>query len=478
MKKKINLAFIYPLLLALYPIIFLYAHNLSEVTFNDIFPYIALSFLFFLIVFILFKSVIKNIERTGFITAVFFLIFFSYGFVFDFISSFFFVRQFVLLPIWGCLFLGIFYWIFKSSKKEIFAKIGKILTVVFSILIFINLIQILPYEFSRYSKDDSQNRVTYSERSKTSTDPEKYCDKNKCYDIYYIILDEYAGFDSIKSIFGYDNSNFLKFLNDRNFIFAKNSKAKSPDTFENISSNLNMENLKPADKIEAYKYIGDNKVSAYLKGKGYTTVVFNNSYLPDNMTANADYNLMANKSNQVNSVLLVLINKTMLRPLVPYIKKWSETENRRLFILRELKDLDYIKSPKFVYVHLVCPHPPFQFDKDGNLVDTQNAYNWTDKKYYLGQYIFITKEIQKVIDVLQKKDAIIIVQSDHGVRQNHFDETGEMQHYSYIPEKAFENILSAFYLPEFKDSIPDNLKSFNTFKIILNYYFGENLEIL
>jgi hypothetical protein len=131
-----------------------------------------------------------------------------------------------------------------------------------------------------------------------------------------------------------------------------------------------------------------------------------------------------------------------------------------------------------VYVHLICPHPPFQFDKNGKAVNVQNAYNWTDKEYYLGQYIFITKEIQKIIDVLQKRDVIIVIQSDHGVRQNHFNETGEMRTYSYIPFGAFENILSAFYLPDFRDKIPDNLETFDTFKVIFNYYFGENFEIL
>jgi len=241
---------------------------------------------------------------------------------------------------------------------------------------------------------------------------------------------------------------------------------------------LNMEDLEPADKIEAYKHIGDNKVSAYLKEKGYKTVIFNNSYLPDNMAANADINLMANESNQINSVLLVLINNTVLKPLIPYIQNLTETENRRIFILNNLKNLDNIESPKFVYVHLICPHPPFQFDKNGKAVNVQNAYNWTDKEYYLGQYIFITKEIQKIIDVLQKRDVIIVIQSDHGVRQNHFNETGEMRTYSYIPFGAFENILSAFYLPDFRDKIPDNLETFDTFKVIFNYYFGENFEIL
>lgn len=282
----------------------------------------------------------------------------------------------------------------------------------------------------------------------------------------------------MKEIFNYDNSDFYEFLKEKGFIITDKSKAKSPDTFENLPSNLNMQNLKPKDKIEAYKNIGNNAVSAYLKEKGYTTVVFNNSYLPDDMEPTADYNLKANKSNHVNNILLVLMNKTVFKPLVPYMQKWAEPENRRLFILENVKKLDYIESPKFVYVHLICPHPPFQFDENGNFIDEANAYNWTDKKYYTGQFIFITNEIKKVINSLMKKDSIIIIQSDHGVRQNHFNALGEIHSYDYIPKNAFENILSVFYLPEFHGYLPRDLKPFNTFREVFNYYFEDELEIL
>lgn len=476
MKKNPILAYLYPFLAALYPIIFLYAYNLTEVTFSQVLPYIGISVLSFLVVFIFFKLILKEVNKTSFITAFFFIWFFSYGFVFDFISRLFFIRQFILLIIWGGIFIGAFYAVLKI-KKTFFTKVVRPLTIAFALLILINLLEIVPYEYSRMTKENVQENPVIAEDS-TDLGLKKYCDQNKCYDIYYIIMDEYAGFETIKSVFDYDNSDFYNFLKDNGFLVIEKTKAKSINTFENLSSNLNMEDLNPADKMDSYKAIRDNKVSAYLKQRGYKTVVFNNSYLPDELESTADYNLMANKSNQVNSIMLVLINKTVLKPLVPYIQKWSETENRRLFILENLKNLDYIKSPKFVYAHIICPHPPFQFDENGDFIEEKNAYNWNDKKYYIGQYIFMTNEIKKVIESLQKKDAIIILQSDHGVRQNHFNELGEMHSYPYIPEKAYENILNTFYLPEFKDTIPQNLKAFDTFKVVFNSYFGDHFEIL
>jgi len=147
MKKNFNSAFVYPLLLALYPILFLYAHNLSEVTFIDVFPYLILSFAFFLIVFFFFKFFVVNIEKTGFITAIFFIWFFSYGFILESIKNVIFVRQFAILPIWLCVFIMVFYWVVKRSKEVLLAKFGKILTVIVAVLIIVNLAQILPYEF-------------------------------------------------------------------------------------------------------------------------------------------------------------------------------------------------------------------------------------------------------------------------------------------------------------------------------------------
>lgn len=149
MKKNTVLIYLYPLLAAVYPVVFLYAYNLSEITFKQIFPYFCLAILSFLIVFMVAKLILKNLEKSAFITAFFFVWIYSYGSVLGGLNALFFVRQFVLLPIWIGIFVAGFFAVVKSSKKEFFTKTASIFTVIFVLLVGFNLIKILPYEFSR-----------------------------------------------------------------------------------------------------------------------------------------------------------------------------------------------------------------------------------------------------------------------------------------------------------------------------------------
>ena len=59
------------------------------------------------------------------------------------------------------------------------------------------------------------------------------------------------------------------------------------------------------------------------------------------------------------------------------------------FSLYNMKDMNEVPSPKFVYVHLLFPHMPFMFDKNGVVISTIYNTDWND---YLGNYIFSIKE--------------------------------------------------------------------------------------
>ena len=49
---------------------------------------------------------------------------------------------------------------------------------------------------------------------------------------------------------------------------------------------------------------------------------------------------------------------------------------RTLFALDKLDKLSYIKEPKFVFVHLIVPHPPYVFGATGGPVaPEETGYN-------------------------------------------------------------------------------------------------------
>ena len=48
----------------------------------------------------------------------------------------------------------------------------------------------------------------------------------------------------------------------------------------------------------------------------------------------------------------------------------------------------------------MCPHSPYVFDAEGGSVEGINWKNHKDKQFYLEQYIFISGEIERLVDAL------------------------------------------------------------------------------
>ena len=133
-----------------------------------------------------------------------------------------------------------------------------------------------------------------------------------------------------------------------------------------------------------------------------------------------------------------------------------------------------MSGPKFIYAHFWCPHQPYVFSANGEYIAPVNHQNAADKQFYLGQYIFISAEMEKVIDALLEKSEtppIIILQSDHGQRPHH---PGIV-----IGGDEWHKILNAMYLPGMDiDMLYDDISPVNTFRLIFNHYFGAEYELL
>ena len=132
------------------------------------------------------------------------------------------------------------------------------------------------------------------------------------------------------------------------------------------------------------------------------------------------------------------------------------------------------RQPAFVYAHLLMPHFPYFFDSSGNanpdkiIFGTQMVRNKTNFKNYIGYTdLKLTALLQSLLDKFGS-NSIIILQSDHGIAD--LD--------SKRKEDAFSNY-SAFYFPDgdYK-MLYRGMSNINTFRIVLNKYFGQQLPML
>jgi hypothetical protein len=142
-------------------------------------------------------------------------------------------------------------------------------------------------------------------------------------------------------------------------------------------------------------------------------------------------------------------------------------------LLDKLPTIPTIAGPKLVFVHVLVPHQPYIFQPDGSLQLDENFYRAAggpiNAEYYAKGY---TNQIQfinqRMLDILQKiinqspVKPIIVVQGDHGVKD--FNRA---------------SILNAYYLPDgIEGKLYPTISPVNTFRVILDNYFGDHYSLL
>jgi hypothetical protein len=483
MKQKLKDIFkgpvvFYPPLFAAFPILFLYAYNISETSMSEVSLPLVISVAAALVLWAVLSLILRSLTKAGIATTIFLLFFFSYGHLYDVLEWAMFAPKHAyllssMLFIWGyCVY-------FISRAKRDFRITTKFFNITAVVFIAINLFNIGVHQVKLARLSDvtpeKSSEQTVASSAELSTLP----------DIYFIILDEYAHSDTMEEWYDYDNSKFINSLENKGFFIAYESKSLSSYTPQVLAQILNMEYLNGEPWSEpTYQKIADNEVAEFLNAQGYQYIAFGNNFARYTWEkyAKNDVDLYLgyhgfNSSSVVTEFVYILWNTTMLQPFYDYVTGSQYEDSYRcqtLYMLEKLKALPELEGPKFIFAHFICPHAPYVFGPDGEYLAPANWYNYENKQLYLGQYIFISAEIEKVIDELIKESKIppiIIIQADHGLRPDH---PGIV-----IGDNEWEKILNAMYLPGIDyDTLSGNISPVNTFRLIFNHYFGADYPLL
>ncbi len=471
---------IYPFLLAVFPVLFLYAYNINQTSVSKIWIPMAASVLLALVLLVVLRLALKDMLKAGLSSLMFLFLFFSYGRLYEllekwgaFVPSHWYLIP-VLLLLWGyCTYL------IKKSKWN-FRNATNLLNVVAVVLILINIFNIAAYEIRRPVLTPTGLQKPESSPAAATAS----ANLAKLPDIYYIILDEYAHHDVMQQHYNYDSSQFLDNLKQMGFFIADKSQTSTPETEESIASSLNMTYdyiAKPQEIV--YQKIADNAVADFLRSKGYKYIYFGNWFEVGRWKVVADsyYNFYADTSSGLLTTEFsdVLLQTTMLRPFATSIMEPEYDSYYRLGVLNDLeylRKMPQINGPKFVFCHLLCPHPALVFGPNGEHINSADWYNFDDKQFYLGQYIFISNEIENTVRYILKESSaepIIILQSDHGLRLRWW------QKHPQIGGNDWRKILNAYYLPGGgSKKLWDSISPVNSFRVIFNYYFGADYPML
>ncbi len=410
-----------PILVALYPILFLYHQNAWVLQLSNIEILFLASLVVALVGYALFFAMQHNAVSASLTDVVLVVFYYLYGPVYQYLKDkhWFAVEHYVLLPLVVALTMLIGYGLWRV-RASILAGLQKVLLVVSVALVGFNLIAAVPVEVQKTIMDHPAESVAKAAPVLPTTGNGK-----KLPDIYYILLDEYAGFPAIREYWHTDYVNqFETFLKDNNFYVAEGSRSVTINTAQETATKLNLQQYRDhTDSKEVLAAIDDNEVMKVVKSYGYTTVMVN-----DVFPVKADVHLNANPEAMQDvasaQFMQTFVDSTMLSAFNSFSSPSTEDlsgEHALSLIEHSFQDagnLSNIPSPKFVYAHFLFPHMPFLADQNCNLIDVKYRDDWN---HYLGQHMCTTKLAEQLIkDLLKNADPenppVIILQSDHGAR--------------------------------------------------------------
>ncbi len=515
MKRAIQARIFYPLLFAWLPILSLYFSNVDKVRFNVTLIPTALSILMTIGVWALGQVTLKNIFKSALFTSFFTLLFFSYtvirlsllvllksaGWVSSQQAINMLNHQGWMLAIVGLeVALLAWFWLLLTKLTQDLSKVTQFLNWLAVALIATSLLTGgLPLSRSGGRAKTFITAWMQSLQSENQAEADLQPSPDAP-DIYYIIVDGYARQDILQQLFDYDNSEFLDFLTAQGFYVANDAHSNYDQTALSLSSSLNMMYLN--EWVD--RYLGDaqatynnreplytmlihNRLMQYLRHRGYKIVAFPTGY---NFTEFKDADEYRAGAWTLGLFDTQLINNTALSA---FLRQWPFTQHRAriLHVFEQLPQVAEIDGPTFTFAHVISPHPPFVFDKDGNprivhkeyLLDDGShfmAAGGTREEYiegYRGQVQFVNRELEKVIPEILARSSrppIIIIQGDHG--------SGSMLDWS---SEANSNVqermsnLNAYYFPD-RDyhQLYPSITPVNSFRVILDQYFGEQYPLL
>ena len=308
-------------------------------------------------------------------------------------------------------------------------------------------------------------------------------------DIYYIIVDSYGRSDLLRQAFELDNSSFIQRLEQLGFFVADQAQSNYNRTDVSLGSSLNLDYLQVLDdeyqpgnlsRRTLWESIRNNAARYQLEQLGYRTVAFATGFSWSEWTDADMYFSPSPFLSSMTGFETLLIRTTPLRHLED--AGWinlDEIDGQRYrerteLILASMQQVARLDGPKFVFLHIIPPHPPFVYAPDGTPTDPARFLNedhrYTADSYkqgYRSQVAFITDELLNLVETLLASSArppVIILQGDHAP----WLQTGYRRFL----------VLNAYYLPGTATEPYPAISPVNTFRLVFNSYFGADYEIL
>lgn len=485
----------HPFLLALFPLCSLYASNVAEIPLATLARPALILVLAVGMLWLALRVALKNDLKAAFVVSAWVILFFGYGLVLGAVRASAWAdvlgRNRFYMVLWLIAF-GLTTFLILRNRRDL--RVPTSLLNAFSAACLLVALVQGALGWARFERAGSSSAPGGLRPVAAPDAP----------DIYYIILDAYGRADTLRQFYDFDNRPFVDELQKRGFFVANRSQSNYSHTVFSLSSSFDMNYHDAAwarrmgnstDFGPLFQKIRRSEVVSFLQNRGYQTVhvTSGSSWL------NARDGRIVRAKVSLEGIEQLLFSLTFFQQ-IPQAAN-SRYDNRRRLISYALDQLPVVagqksKAPRFVFAHILAPHPPFVWNARGEPFNANHPYYESDsplgttpqareeyRRGYVGQLQAINVRVLRALDGIRANSRVppvIVLQGDHGPNLGQ-----EGKPSSYFALRM--SILNAFYLPPGASSTKPpganarpypSISPVNNLRVVFNRTFGTNYPLL
>jgi len=472
---------IHPLLLAAYAVLFLYASNLGEADVGQVVPVLLVVVAVVGVLLVGGGLVLRDAGRAAVLLSASVALFFGYRHV-QILTADLPVAGRPIQLVWVALGLGALVLAWKGGRALRTAT--RALNAVGLGLVAVALMTIVPHELGQLGR---------AEPSQVPVAPAPPPAAGGMRDIWFLVFDRYGSAESLRLNYGIEER-LSPWLAEQGFHVTSDAYANYSRTRLSLASVLNLDYLDALPRgTSVAELLRNHAAGRFLVGLGYRYIHIGSRYGPTQTSVLATVNRTLNDTSEFASALF----HSTLGPVIVRLTGGLDTR-RQLQLDWARFELDALTrtlaepGPKFVFAHLLLPHPPYVFDEHGQVVPDEADARRSTAQAYEAQMRYLDTRIQALLDPLlalpEGERPIVVVTADEGPYPARYEGNPLIQG----PDPDFDwtsvtddelrikfGIIHAMLLPGVDASdVPRTMTAVNTFRFLFQRYYGADLPLL
>lgn len=372
--------------------------------------------------------------------------------------------------------------VYALLAKGSLPTITAVLNVFALVLVAISLAAIIPAETSRVVQASEGEPVSTASLPHATRVPDR--------DIYFIVLDRYGSAWSLEHGFGVSGQ-LADDLAERGFQVVPGARANFHASDFSIATTLGLDlvtehvavEAPSTDRTPVHQLLARHVVGRFMRANGYRYIHVGAWWEPTRKSPIADEVRALGRTTELESVLheatiLPMVERTLGLGSADTHSR-DQHRDMALFAFRQLEQLARTPGRKFVFAHILMPHPPYVLAEDGRTIYAAEAKAGSEAELLQGQLDYTDARVRAIVDALlagpDEHDPIIVIGGDEGPYRCYELDCVDGSAETYGVRLG---VLRAYYLPGLDYVVPADDSGVNIFRMILREYFGVDLPDL